>query len=78
MSRDPDQSPTTAEKPWAHNRGGDPRQLLHEADQLDVMSDMRRKDAARLREQAVAADVAADRLAEAARDYRAWAQEKQQ
>lgn len=62
-----------AAKPWAHNRKGDPKQFLHKAELLEKCVVMRRADAARTRAEANAIDAGADQMAEAARDYRAWA-----
>lgn len=62
--------------PWSKNRNGDPRQLLREAEQLDAMARLRRKDAERLRAQAAATDDGADQMDLAARDYRQWAKER--
>ena len=65
----------TTEKPWEKNRNGDPRQLMHEAEQLDIMVRLRRQDAAKLREQAAATDAGADIMEQAATDYRQWARD---
>ncbi len=67
--------PTGTAKPWAHNRYGDPRQLVHEADQLGRSARERRAHANYLRRVAAEADASAEREDEAARDYRAWARE---
>jgi hypothetical protein len=63
------------ESPWAANRNGDPRQLLHEAEQLERTARVRRDDAARLRAQAIATDEGAVQMERAAADYRQWAKE---
>jgi hypothetical protein len=65
-----------AEKPWAGNRIGDPRQLLHEAKNLEVMVAVRRREVKRLRAIADEDERGAERMEEAARDYRAWASER--
>lgn len=67
----------TAVKPWARNRLGDPRQLLHEAAQLERTAEDRRREAKRLRAIATAEEGAAERIDEAARDYRRWAKERE-
>lgn len=67
----------TAVKPWAANRLGDPRQLLHEAAQLERTAEDRRREAKRLRAIAKAEEDAAERIDEAARDYRQWVKERE-
>jgi hypothetical protein len=62
-----------AAKPWAGNRVGDPRQLLHEATHLEALAFDRRREALRLRKLANVEEEAAIRMEEAARDYRRWA-----
>ena len=76
MSDMPDKPDETTTPPWAKNRNGDPRQLLHEAEQLDIMARMRRRDAQKIREQAAACDESANQMERAARDYRQWANER--
>lgn len=61
------------EKPWAGNRNGDPRQLLHEAAVLERRAKGRRKAAQEMRKEAVNADREARRMEYAAADYREWA-----
>lgn len=68
-------SPTA--KPWAHNRFGDPRQLIHEADWLEDRARERRGHANYLRRIADDAEAEAKRLDEAAADYRAWAKARE-
>ena len=62
-------------KPWAGNRHGDPRQLRHEAASLDRSAREQRENAVRLRAEAGLCDEAADRMIDAACDYRQWAKE---
>lgn len=71
-----DTTPVTTEKPWAGNRLGDPRQLLHEATHLEELAQQKRREAQRLHRAADAEDAAADRVDEAARDYRQWVKER--
>jgi hypothetical protein len=61
---------------WARNRDKEPFSLLFEANQMDVVARMRRRDANRLREQAKACDESANMMERAARDYRQWAKER--
>jgi hypothetical protein len=68
--------PKTTEKPWAGNRLGDPRQLLHEAAALSALAGQRRCEAVRLRAIAYEEEMAADRMDEAAADYRKWVKER--
>lgn len=67
----------TTTKPWAANRFGDPRQLVHEADRLEEMARERSGHANYLRRIADEADAEAVRLNEAAKDYRQWAAARQ-
>jgi hypothetical protein len=67
----------TTEKPWASNRLGDPRQLLHEATHLEELAQQKRREAQRLRTMADAEDAAAVRVDEVARDYRQWVKERE-
>lgn len=62
--------------PWAGNRYGDPRQLVHEANALEADARGRREHANYLRRMAVECEAAADRLDDAARDYREWARQE--
>lgn len=64
-------------KPWSGNRFGDPRQLAYEADKLEQDARGRRAHANYLRRIASEADAAANRLDEAARDYRQWAKARE-
>jgi len=65
-----------SDKPWAGNRMGDPRQLIHEAINLEAMADERRREAVRLRAIATEEEAAADRMYDAAGDYRRWVVER--
>ncbi len=76
-NKSPDQ-PSETSRPWARNRNGDPRQLLHEAANLDIYVRQVRAHAARLRAEAAERDAAADQMAEAASDYRAWAKAREE
>ena len=67
----------TTAKPWAGNRSGDPRQLVYEADKLEQDARGRRAHANYLRRIADEADAEADRLDEAASDYRKWAKTRE-
>ena len=51
---------------------GDPRQLIHEAINLEAKADERRREAVRLRTIATEEEAAADRMYDAAGDYRRW------
>jgi hypothetical protein len=66
-----------SDKPWAGNHLGDPQQLLHEADTLDVKARIRRREANRLRNIAGDKEMSANRMEEVARNYRKWAEEKE-
>ena len=68
---------TTAAKPWEANRAGDPRQLRHEAKVFELLAKEHRKDAERLRREAVESDGHADHYIEVAADYRKWAAEQE-
>jgi hypothetical protein len=63
--------------PWAKNRNGDPRQLLHEAAFLEETVRLRRGDAERMRKQAAHIDAQAALMERAAQDYRRWAKERE-
>jgi hypothetical protein len=71
-----DTDPQTTGNPWDGNRGGDPRQLLLEAVQMEASAEEHLRIAEIYLNRVAAEHAAARRLKHAAADYRQWAAEQ--